>query len=193
MLWINSTFETEQCDTSEFSRKNPRNWKNIFFKFFPSPNAGHEPTYQSCSNSIYSILLQIFLAIIFVFDLPLKLRVVHIRNNYKISIFSKMAPSKLIKFCGFTVHSKPNNVTPSAFPEKIPETEIKNLTSLCDRRLTERLTQLTNLIQFRYLGPPCKYLNSLFFFIFDLLLKLRVDHIRKIKHLDFLKKRLQRF
>ena len=67
-----------------------------------------------------------FLAIIFVFDLPLKLRVVHIGKNYKLSIFSKMAPTKLIKFCRFTVHSKPNNVTHSAFPEKIPETEKKN-------------------------------------------------------------------
>ena len=69
--------------------------------------------------------MQIFLAIIFVFDLPLKLRVVHIGKNYKISIFSIMAPTKLIKFCRFTValHLKPNNVTLSAFPEKIPETE----------------------------------------------------------------------
>ena len=64
-----------------------------------------------------------------------------------------MALTKLIKFCGFTVRSKPNNETLSAFPEKIPETEKKNVTFLCDRRLTERLTQLTNLIQFRYLGP----------------------------------------
>ena len=55
-----------------------------------------------------------------------------------------MAPTKLIKFCRFTVHSKPNNVTLSALPEKIPETE-KNLTILCDRRLTERLTQMTNI------------------------------------------------
>ena len=43
-----------------------------------------------------------------------------------------MAPTKFIKICGFTstVHSKPNNVTLLAFPEKIPETEKKNL---CDR------------------------------------------------------------
>ena len=33
-----------------------------------------------------------------------------------------MAPTILIKFCGFIVHSKPNNMTLSAFPGKIPET-----------------------------------------------------------------------
>ena len=58
-----------------------------------------------------------------------------------------MATTKMIKFFGFTVQSKPNNVALSALPEKIPETE-KNVTSLCDRRLMERLTQLTNLLQF---------------------------------------------
>ena len=74
---------------------------------------------------------------------------------------------KLIKFCGFTVHSKPNNMTLSTFPEKIPDTE-------------KTLTELTNLIQFRYLGPPCKYLHSHFFFlILDLLLKLNVIHIEE--------------
>ena len=74
-----------------------------------------------------------------------------------------MAPTKLFKFCGFTVHSKPNNVTLSAFPEKIPEIEKENLTFLYDRRLTERLTQLAKLIQFRYLGPPANISITLFF------------------------------
>ena len=36
-----------------------------------------------------------------------------------------MAPTNLIKFCVFIVHSKPNNMTLSAFPEKIPETKKK--------------------------------------------------------------------
>ena len=36
-------------------------------------------------------------------------------------IFSKMAPTILIKFCGFVVHSKHNNMTLSAFPGKISE------------------------------------------------------------------------
>ena len=45
-------------------------------------------------------------------------------KKLKIFIFSKkMVPTILIKFCGFIVHSKPNNMTQSAFPEKIPETE----------------------------------------------------------------------
>ena len=33
-----------------------------------------------------------------------------------------MALTILIKFCGFRVLSNPNNMTLSAFPEKIPET-----------------------------------------------------------------------
>ena len=120
------------------------------FNFFPSPNLGPKPSHQSLSNSIYRGLLQIFLAIISVFDLPLKLRVVHIRKNYKISFYSKMAPTKLLKLCGFSVHSKPNNVTLSAFPEKIPETEKKCifLIFLCNLRVTERPTKVTNLVQF---------------------------------------------
>ena len=36
-----------------------------------------------------------------------------------------MAPTKLIKFCGFIVHSKPNNMILSDFPGKIAETEKK--------------------------------------------------------------------
>ena len=64
-----------------------------------------------------------------------------------------MAQTILIKFCTFIEHSKPNNMTLSAFPGKIPETEKKNSILLCGRRLTERLTHLTNLVQIRYLGP----------------------------------------
>ena len=48
------------------------------------------------------------------------------RKKLKILIFSKMAPTNLIKFFGFIVHSQPNNMTLSAFPEKVPETE-KNI------------------------------------------------------------------
>ena len=53
------------------------------------------------------------------------------------SIFSKTTTTNLIKFCGFIVHLKPNNMTLSAFPGKIPETEENILEIfLCDRRLT---------------------------------------------------------
>ena len=130
--------------------RNPTKW---YYRIFPEKSLKLEkyilnffslltqvqPTHQSRSNSLYRVLLQIFLDIIFVFGLPLKLRVVHIGKNYKISIFSKIAPTKLIKFCRFTVHSKPSNETFSALPDKIPETE-KEFTFLCNRRLTERLT-----------------------------------------------------
>ena len=44
------------------------------------------------------------------------------RKKLRILIFSKMAPTILIKFCGFIVLSTPNNLTLSAFPEKIRET-----------------------------------------------------------------------
>ena len=44
------------------------------------------------------------------------------KKKFKILIFSKMAPTILIEFCGFIVHSKPNNTTLSAFPGKIPGT-----------------------------------------------------------------------
>ena len=44
----------------------------------------------------------------------------HAKKN-KILIFSKCALTILIQFCGFIEHSKPNNMTLSVFPEKIPE------------------------------------------------------------------------
>ena len=47
-----------------------------------------------------------------------KLRVVHIRKKFKISNFSKMALTILIKFCGFIEHSKLNNMALYYFPEK---------------------------------------------------------------------------
>ena len=54
--------------------------------------------------------------VFFVFDLPSKL-IVHRRKKFKIFIFSKMSPTIFIKFCGFIVHSNPNNMALSAFPE----------------------------------------------------------------------------
>ena len=91
---------------------------------WPSPNVEPKPIDRSLSNSISRILLQITRAFFFfflVFPLPLKLRVVHIRKKIKISNFSKMVLTVLIKFCAFIVHSKPNNMTLSPFAGKIPE------------------------------------------------------------------------
>ena len=70
---------------------------------------------QSCSNSIFRVVLQLSPARVSVFEKPLKLRVVHIRKKLKISIFSKMASTILIKFCEFIVHSKSSSITLSAF------------------------------------------------------------------------------
>ena len=56
-----------------------------------------------------------------------------------------MAPTILIKFCGFIVHSKPNNVILANFPGKIPETwKISFL--IFFRLLTQGLNQLINLV-----------------------------------------------
>ena len=44
------------------------------------------------------------------------------KKKFKILIFSKMALTVFIKFWEFIVYSKRNNMTLSAFPEKIPET-----------------------------------------------------------------------
>ena len=78
--------------------------------------------------------------------------------------FLKNGSNDFDQFCGFIVHSKPNNVTLSAFPEKIPETEKKSFIILCGRCLTERLTHLTNLVQIRYLGPLANFASDCFHF-----------------------------
>ena len=52
------------------------------------------------------------------------------KKNFKISILSKMAKMILIKFCGFIVHLKHNNMTLSTFSRKIPEI-IKKKIILC--------------------------------------------------------------
>ena len=86
--------------------------EKYIFNFFPSPKAGPKPTHQSRSKSTSRVLSQISRTNFFsVFTLTLKLRVVHIRKKLKISNFSKMALTILIKFCGFIEHSKPNNDT----------------------------------------------------------------------------------
>ena len=92
-----------------------------------------------------------------------------------------MAPTKLIKFCGFTVLLKPNNVTLSAFPEKIPETGKILLNFLSSSNVGPELTHQC------HSNPIYRALLQISLariFVFDLPLKLRVVHIRK--HLKFI-------
>ena len=105
---------------SAFLEKKIPESRKIVFIFSPSPNVAPNPTDQSPSNSISRVPLQISLALFF--DLPSKLMVVHKINKCNIFIFSQMALTILIKFCGFIVHSKPNDMTLSDFPGNIPET-----------------------------------------------------------------------
>ena len=91
-----------------------------FWIFCSSPNVAPKPTSQSRSHSISRVPLQIFLAYFFVFDLPSKLRVVHIRKKFKILIFSKMAATIFIKFCEFIALSNLNTMALSAFTGKNP-------------------------------------------------------------------------
>ena len=63
-------------------------------------------------------LANIFCLFFSVFDLPSKLRVVHIRKKFKIFIFSKMALTIFIKFCEFIVHSNSTIWHYRLFPKK---------------------------------------------------------------------------
>ena len=94
----------------------------VCLSVWPSPNVQPKPIDRSRSKSISRVLSQISQADFLVFPLPLNLRVVHMRKNFKILIFSKMASTILIKFCRLIVYSKPNYMALSVFPGKIPET-----------------------------------------------------------------------
>ena len=83
------------------------------------PNLAPKLTDKSRRHSIPRVPLQISPACFFVFDLPSKLRVIHISKKFKIIIFPKMALTIFIKFCGFIVNSNPKNMALSAFPGKI--------------------------------------------------------------------------
>ena len=85
------------------------------------------------------------------------------------SIFSKMTPSNLFKFCGFIVHSNLNNMTLSAFPGKILET----------RKIVFFIFSLSCNVTSKPTDQSCSnsILKSPFFF--DLPSKWRVVHIRK--------------
>ena len=74
-----------------------------------SPNVEPKPIGPYRSNSIYRVLVQISRA---VFSFPPTPKIKgssQKKKKEKFSNFSKMALTILIKFCGFIVHSKPNN------------------------------------------------------------------------------------
>ena len=93
-----------------------------------------------------------------------------------------MATTNFIKFCGFIVHSNPDNMTQSTFPGKILETEKKKkiiFFYFSVRPLPTLAPNPTDQSRSDSISKaPCKYLHS-GFFILDLLLKLRVVHIKK--------------
>ena len=95
-----------------------------------SPNAGPKPTHQSRSKSISRVLLQLSPVSPFHFRPTLKIKSSSHKKKFTISVFSKMVQTILIKFCGFIAHSKYKNMTLSAFPGKIHETEKKKKKSV---------------------------------------------------------------
>ena len=57
------------------------NRKIFFFIFYPSPNVAPKPTDQCSSNSIFRVACNCLQPVLFIFYLPLILRVVRIRNK----------------------------------------------------------------------------------------------------------------
>ena len=107
-----------------------------------------------------------------------------------------LALTALIKFCGFIVHSKPNNVILANFPGKIPETG-KHFLNLF-RLQTQGLIQLINLVQTRHIGLSYKYLQLvlfiyLFFFCFRSTLKIKGSSHKEKINLFIFSKIVQRF
>ena len=94
-----------------------------------------------------------------------------------------MAPTILMKFCGFIVDPKVNNMTLSAFPGKIPETgKIYFKFYPSPYAGPKRNHQSHSKSTFRVLSQ----ISRTMFLVFTLTLKLRVVHIRKkFKNLIF--------
>ena len=117
-------------------------------------------------------LFKYLLPVLSVFELPPKLRVVHLRKKFKISIFSKMALTILFKFGVFIVHSKSNNMTLSDFSGKILETR-KIVFNFClSRNVASKPTDqsCSNSISGVPLQifPVSLFFFLLFLFVFDL-------------------------
>ena len=124
--------------------------------------------------------------VFFIFDLPSKLRVVHIRK--KNSFSQKMDPTIFIKFCGFIVHSNSNNMALSAFPGKIlvtrkiflnfypsPNVAPKPTDQSCSNSIFRILLQLSPASPFHF--RPSLNIKGI--------LMLRVVHIRNKKRTDW--------
>ena len=85
-LWVYCTFEPQQYGTIGFSRKILVT-RIIYLIFSLPPTVAPKPTDQSCSNSIFMVLLQLSPAPSFRFRPTLNikdtlmLRIVHIRNK----------------------------------------------------------------------------------------------------------------
>ena len=91
-----------------------------------------------------------------------------------------MATTNLIKFCGFIVHSKPNNMTLSAFPGKPLKLENSFLIFCPSLNVPPKRTDQSRSHSISMVHLQVSLAN--FFFVFDLRSKLRVVHIRiKIK------------
>ena len=86
-MWVYSTFEAQQYDTIGYPRKILQNKKNIFLVFYLSRNVAPKPIDQSCSNSIFRVLLQLSRARPFHFQPTLNIKdtlmlmVVHIKKQ----------------------------------------------------------------------------------------------------------------
>ena len=85
----------------------------------PSPIVEPKPIDRFRSNSISRVLLQISPAFFSFTPTPKIKGSSHEKKNL---IFSKIASTILIKFCGFIAHSKPNNMALLVFSGKITET-----------------------------------------------------------------------
>ena len=82
-------------------------------------------------------------------------------KKIKIFIFSKIAPTIFIKFCGFLVHLNLNNMTLSAIHGK--SFKLKNNHFLIFYPSPSLATKPIDLVQIRYLGSACKYIQPVFF------------------------------
>ena len=153
-----------------------------------SPNVEPKPINRSCSKLIPGILSQISQASFFSFSPTPKIKGSSHEKKLKILIFSKMASTILIKLCRFIVHSKPNNMTLSAFPGKSLKLEKQFLILFPSTKIAHKPTcqSLSHSIS----RVPCKCLQLISHFRSTLIIK-SSSHKKKNKKISFLKKWLQ--